>query len=210
MNINTLQKKRTFSPETIEKIRESNKRRYADPEFKKQFSDRLKEIYKDRVSPIKGRIGHTKGKHIITDEYREKISVAGKKRFSSMENRIKQSEALKGKNLGFHHTEETKQILREKNLKYREENNIKGLPFIGKNEKALLDYLEICFEKIILRQYKVGRYSVDGYIPEYNLCIEIDEPQHIWNKEKDKKREDDIRNKLQCSFFRIKLSNTLC
>ena len=76
MNINTLQKKRTFSPETIEKIRESNKRRYADPEFKKQFSDRLKEIYKDRVSPIKGRIGHTKGKHIMNTE---KIS---EKRFS--------------------------------------------------------------------------------------------------------------------------------
>ena len=73
MNINNIkQKKRHFLLKQLEKNRESNKRRYADPEFKKQFSDRLKEIYKDRVSPIKGRIGHTKGKHIITDEYREK------------------------------------------------------------------------------------------------------------------------------------------
>lgn len=204
-NINTLQKKRIHSPETIEKIRESNKKRYADPEFKKQFSDRLKEIYKDRVSPIKGRIGHGKGKHIITDEYREKISIAGKKRFSKIENRIKHSESMKGKNVGFHHTEETKQILREKNLEYRKKHNIKGLAFIGKNEKALLDYLEICFGEEIIRQYRIKRYSVDGYIPKYNLCIEIDEPEHLWEKEKDKIREDYIRKTLNCNFLRIQL-----
>lgn len=204
-NINTLQKKRTFSPETIEKIRESNKKRYADPEFKKQFSDRLKEVYKDRVSPLKGRKGHTKGKHNITPEYREKLSIAGKNRFSKMENRIKQSEALKGKNLGFHHTEETKQILKEKNLEYRNKHNIKGLAFIGKNEKALLDYLELCFGEEIIRQYRVKRYSIDGYIPKYNLCIEIDETEHLWKKEKDKIREDYIKKTLNCNFLRIQL-----
>ena len=59
----------------------------------------------------------------------------------------------------------------------------------------------------ILRQYKTCGYFVDGYIPELNLAIEVDEQQHLdldGNlKQIDVNRENLIKNKLGCKFVRI-------
>ena len=102
-------------------------------------------------------------------------------------------------------SEETKRKLRISNI-----NRIKevGGPGIGKNEKKILDELENKLNKKIIRQYLCIGYSLDGYIPELNLAIEVDEkikfnykgelyPQHI-------KRQNRIEKELHCTFLRIK------
>ncbi len=53
-------------------------------------------------------------------------------------------------------------------------------------------------------QYKVGMYRLDAYISELNLAIEYDEPHHASTVLSDKKREKFIKNKLKCSFIRVK------
>ena len=57
-------------------------------------------------------------------------------------------------------------------------------------------------------EFKVAGYFVDGYSKEHNLVIEYDEPFHYdWKgqlREKDKRREIDIKNVLNCKFIRIK------
>jgi very-short-patch-repair endonuclease len=55
----------------------------------------------------------------------------------------------------------------------------------------------------MLSQHSVGPYLIDGYFPELNLAIEIDEPYHERNKEEDHKREAEIKLLLGCEFFRI-------
>ena len=85
-------------------------------------------------------------------------------------------------------------------------------PNLGKNEKRILDKLELLLSYRIIRQYYVESlgYFVDGYIPELNLVIEIDEKYHQ-NKyyiKRDKRRESEIKNKLNCTFVRIKDNGT--
>ncbi len=79
---------------------------------------------------------------------------------------------------------------------------------IGKNETKILNNLEFLFRYKIIRQYEIDGYFVDGYIPELNLVIEIDENHHftIDNKlkKKDIERQKYIQNQLHCKFLRIK------
>lgn len=79
-----------------------------------------------------------------------------------------------------------------------------GIPRIGKNEIRILDELELSFNYKILRQYSIIGYWLDGYIPELNLAIEVDERYHNEQTNKDNKREQNIINKLNCDFVRIK------
>jgi len=79
---------------------------------------------------------------------------------------------------------------------------------IGKNETKLLNKLEKLFKLKIQRQYSINGYWLDGYIPELNLAIEIDECYH-YNEhgvlhKKDIERENNIKKKLNCKFLRIK------
>ena len=69
-----------------------------------------------------------------------------------------------------------------------------------------MDELEVELGYRIIRQYQVGCYWVDGYIPEINLVIEVDEKYHENEKQKeeDKEREEFIKQKLGCRFLRIK------
>lgn len=80
------------------------------------------------------------------------------------------------------------------------------IPCIGKQEKPILDKLENFFSYTILRQHRVNGYFLDGYCPMLNLAIEIDEPRHKRTDilKKDKYREEQIKNKLNCSFLRIR------
>ena len=56
-------------------------------------------------------------------------------------------------------------------------------------------------EEYIL-QYKILNYRIDLYFPKYKLAIECDESHHYI--ENDKKRENEIVNKLNCVFIRYK------
>lgn len=75
---------------------------------------------------------------------------------------------------------------------------------IGKNEKQILDELELSFGYKIIRQFEIEGYFVDGYCRELNLAIEVDEEYHNEYREEDNLRQREIRDKLNCSFIRIK------
>lgn len=76
-------------------------------------------------------------------------------------------------------------------------------------EKKILDKIQYDFDIPILRQFivkteKTIRY-LDGYIPQLNLAIEVDEPNHKQVNVQDFLREQEIKNVLNCDFQRIKL-----
>ena len=104
--------------------------------------------------------------------------------------------------LGKHFSEETKIKMRLSAFEYAKKTDGIIYPRIGHNEKQILDKLEQKLGYRIIRQYEIGGYYLDGYIPEINLAIEVDEK--IKNREKDIKREDFIKQKLGCQFMRIK------
>jgi len=74
-------------------------------------------------------------------------------------------------------------------------------------------YLDLISEKVGLKiqhalnggEKKFHRYWVDGYIEEYNICIEWNEKHH-YNKrkrEKDLNRENYIKDNFNCSNYEI-------
>jgi hypothetical protein len=103
--------------------------------------------------------------------------------------------------------------------KYREKVRIKVLEYIkrekcfggckfmcGKNEKQILDAIEMEFNIYLIRHYEIGGYCIDGYSPELNICFEVDEKYHTEKRYRfhDRKREKNIKKKLRCKFIRIK------
>ena len=86
-------------------------------------------------------------------------------------------------------------------IKYIKEIRGNISPNIGKYEKQILDYMELFIGYNIIRQFEIEGYFVDGYIPELNLAIEIDERPKT--KQRDIEREGLIKSKLKCSFIRI-------
>lgn len=54
------------------------------------------------------------------------------------------------------------------------------------------------------KQFCVGSYKVDWYVPELNLVIEFDEKHHNKNSKIDLKRQQYIESKLKCKFLRYK------
>jgi len=163
------------------------------PEVRKKISKSLKYLYKnDLLFKKKHEDGYIKGvkKRINNNSYK-----------NTEEQKRKISEKLKGKKV----TNKTKEKMRLYTIKYILKNN-KGIrPRIGKNEKQILDKLEIKLGYKIIRQYQVCGYFIDGYIPEFNLAIEIDEKYHNNRKEKDKIRQKEIEEKLKCIFKRIQI-----
>jgi len=97
---------------------------------------------------------------------------------------------------------EMSEKLRKAKLNYIFKNG--AGPTIGKNEKEILDKLEKLYKYKIIRQYLICGYSVDGYIPEINLCIEVDESYHKKIIKKDIIRQKNIEKELKCKFLRIK------
>lgn len=115
--------------------------------------------------------------------------------------------ATRMKNNSYLFSEEHKRKLRESSIHRVKET---GCFSIGKNEKQLLDFIEkeVFFDRFkIIRQYQVYGYLVDGYVPELNLAIEIDEKiKHNYNgklKEKHIIRQKEIEKEMNCEFWRI-------
>jgi len=194
-----------LSEECKRKISEANKGRHFSEEHKRKISEVQKgrhhsEEVKRKISEaLKGRVPWNKEKH-LSEETRKKMSEARKGHKVPEETRKKISEANKGHPV----SDKTREKLRQATAKYLEEHNI--IPNVGKHEKEILDELERELHYKILRQYKVGKYHLDGYIPELRLAIEVDEKRHRWSKwqVRDKEREEYIKKKLECVFWRIK------
>lgn len=78
------------------------------------------------------------------------------------------------------------------------------------NPKSII-YLDIISQKLNLKikhalnggEKKIIKYWIDGYIEEYNICIEWDERHHKNNKIYDNNREDYLKNNFNCHFVRI-------
>lgn len=77
---------------------------------------------------------------------------------------------------------------------------------IGKQEKEILDQIEIETNSKIIRQFQVNRKFIDGYDPINNIAYEIDEYNHKYNKVYDYRRENMIKNLLGCEFIRIQVN----
>lgn len=75
----------------------------------------------------------------------------------------------------------------------------------GYAERVALDTIEQLKGIKLLRQYKVLTYRVDGYDPISKIAYEIDEPAHIYKRQKDAERQHAIQKELGCTFVRINL-----
>jgi very-short-patch-repair endonuclease len=69
--------------------------------------------------------------------------------------------------------------------------------------KELKIFVKTIYNLEVETQYPVKNYRLDFYIPEFNLAIEFDEKYHKYQKEEDKKRENEIKNILNCEFVRV-------
>ena len=131
----------------------------------------------------------------LTPEHIEKLKMSHlgnrNSEISKIKNSIKQTELMKDPlNREKRRVARQKQILRNG-----------GGPAIGRNEKELLDILQSFVGYKIHRQHSIKGYWVDGYIPELNLVVEIDERPKT--NDRDKRREQEIREALKCKFLRI-------
>lgn len=54
------------------------------------------------------------------------------------------------------------------------------------------------------RQYSVGKYRIDFYLPEHNIAVEYDEKEHLKTADEDRRREDAILQMIQgVKFIRV-------
>lgn len=173
--------------ESINKMIETKKRLFREGKIKVWNKGR-KETRQEVIEKLKkshiGKPNSNKGKKFRPHTEEEKRKVSNK---------------LKGRQTSDEH---------RRNLRIATLNYIKDFKLIrhriGRNETAILDNLQETIGYRIARQLCIEGYFVDGYIPELNLVIEIDEPHHTRRIEKDKIREEIIKNKLGCTFLRIK------
>lgn len=79
-------------------------------------------------------------------------------------------------------------------------------------EEGALSAIEQVLNIGLVRQFNTGKYIIDGYDKLNNIAYEIDEPHHFASKYKieiDRKREEEIKAELGCSFVRIKITDKL-
>ena len=166
-----------------------------NPMFGKKRPDRV-ELNKKR----KGIFKHS-------EETKRKISDScqgiNKGNKNAMKNPI-YLQRMKENHKGILHDDASKFKMRMAVFKYAKKYGPITWPRKGKHETIILNRLEKLFKYKIIRQYEIYGYFLDGYIPELNLAIEIDESHHDLQKEKDKIRECLIKTELRCKFLRVK------
>ena len=101
------------------------------------------------------------------------------------------------------------------NLKHRFIKSVMNTPVVHpilmSIENATLGFLVKCLDGIVeaKRQYRVGSYYVDCYLPSCNLVIECDEFGHSdYNSADEKRRQEYISSQLQCTFIRYNPNST--
>lgn len=78
-------------------------------------------------------------------------------------------------------------------------NDIKEIKFLDKLEEVLF-----VFDIHGIRQYRIGKYRIDLYLPELNIAIEYDENEHkSYTYKEQELREKYIKNILSCDFIRV-------
>ena len=78
-------------------------------------------------------------------------------------------------------------------------------------ENATIGFLCDTLDNIVeyKRQYAVGKYFVDLYIPKYKIIVECDEfGHHGYKKEDETLRENFIIKELNCKFIRFNPCST--
>ena len=116
----------------------------------------------------------------FSDITKEKIRLSKIGKKLSKQHIEKMSRKLRGRK----HTEETKKLMSASAKKHREKYGITGaMPNEGSNEKYILDEISLKCELKILRNdrkltKKIRGKSIDGYIEQYNLPLEVLEPHH--------------------------------
>jgi very-short-patch-repair endonuclease len=69
-------------------------------------------------------------------------------------------------------------------------------------EADSIDIIEKTFSgEDIIKQYKVGQYYIDMYLPKYRIAIECDENHHKNRQNQDDEREKDIREHISDIVF---------
>lgn len=83
--------------------------------------------------------------------------------------------------------------------------DLPNFPTIGNNETRILNLIEKVKNIVLERQFKVCGYLVDGYDKINNICYEVDERWHNKPdvKQRDKIRQKEIEEELDCTFVRI-------
>lgn len=100
------------------------------------------------------------------------------------------------------------------NLKHRYVTKINTLMqtnIVMTLENSTIGFLCNCIKNItdVYRQYKVGSYFVDLYIPKINIVVECDEDGHKdRNLTYEHTREEFIKTKLGCEFIRFNPNDT--
>ncbi len=80
--------------------------------------------------------------------------------------------------------------------------NIRSARFEYKYLNEIQDFFDAVNIECI-PQYQVGNYKIDLYIPKYNIAIEIDEKEHKYKQNYDRKRQNYIENQIYCKFIRV-------
>lgn len=85
------------------------------------------------------------------------------------------------------------------------DNNIQN-PFLTNIESNTIGFIQTILKDIIecKRQFKVGKYYIDLYIPSKKLAIECDEYNHSkYDNAKEIEREKYLKEKLKCEIIRF-------
>lgn len=177
---------------------------------KSHLGHHLSEEQKHKISES------NKGK-VPTEEHRKHLSQALVGTHQSKETRIRHSLTLRNNPpipsfKGRKHSEETKRKLRIATINYMKKMNILSKPVIGKNETRLLNEIEGYTGLKLMRNHEIVGYFVDGYSPELNIVVEIDEPYHYYAdgtlKPSDVLRQKNIEDAIGCTFIRIRDEST--
>ena len=74
----------------------------------------------------------------------------------------------------------------------------------------LSDTLQAMDIELDTQKNVLGKYRLDGFLPQYNIVIEYDEEQHNVEpqKSKDIKRQKEVEKELGCQFIRLDYRNT--
>ena len=213
------------NPSIKDKISKSIIKHHSSLEYRNNLSKKLKKVHED--NPHISKNTALKNKQIMsTPEYIKKQKIIMKevcnrpeyiekqrnislKRFENPKELLKISNGVKKYFEKHPRTESSTKNYRIGRLKYLE-NQFKKYQYIkprlGKNEKQLLDKIEMEKNIILMRQFSLDGlgYFVDGYDPINNIVYEVDEKHHEKQVEKDLIREKEIKEYLDCEFVRIK------
>lgn len=127
---------------------------------------------------------------------------------------IEIKEKIKNTNLkkyGFDHHTKNKQIMNKITETQIEKYGETWKNKVPKYNPNSIIYLDMISEKLnIIIQHalnggekKIIKYWIDGYIEQYNICIEWDEKGHKYKQEYDKNREKYLKLNINCEFVRI-------